>query len=305
IVKTVRKNKLNQYYSLDIPGDIHPVLLWKLIFSPVSKSYNFGGSVLNLIWKGALLIDGKTSAILSKDYDWHFNESFVPDNEIDRKLLEELHKLTEKKYKPLIATAKQLLSLNKNPLGKQLHASFLESGLCDEAKTKKMVRNVTLSTVVMVFSIILFVPAFIAWNIGIGYAFIPVMVIIVFSFILIFIFGTQEYLSVEGESEKRTWLGFKKFYLENLKTKNVITDADYIKKVFPYLIIFGIEKKFLKYCETNNIALPDYMQELNFNSWHDFSSFNAAFIAVIATSGSGATGAGGAGAAGGGSAGAS
>jgi hypothetical protein len=304
ISSTVRKRRKADYFSLELPNETHPILVWKLLYSPNSKGYNYGGAVLNLIWKGAIIVDGKAKSAFSKDYDWHFNENYAVDTDIDRTLLEELKTIAEKKKKPLIATAKLLLQIRKNPLGKQLHDTFFQENLGDEIKTKKVMSHLVISVIFLIVCSLLTIPAVILWESGVGYAFIPVIILFLISFCVLLFNGTKRTLTETGEVDRANWIGFKKFYLENLKKNEVIMDENYLKKVFPYLVIFGIEKKFLKYCTANNLDIPEFFKELNFTNWHDFASFNAGFVAVIAASGSGATGGGGAGAAGGGGAGA-
>ena len=306
IVASVKKQLKVTYNRFELPSKTHPILVWKLINSPTSKQNNYGGTVMGLIWKGAILIDGKTKSKFSKDYEWHFNQDYSPANPIEEAFLEELSLLDTKKHKPIIEMVKKISQNSKNPLGKILQECFFDDKFGDELRTKQFTKRVAVSLFAMILSIVLIIPAAILWENGIGYAFIPMIILTVISLIALIYYGSQETLTLLGKEERAIWIGFKKFFKESLKQKDIPMDEDYLKEVFPYLVIFGLDKPFLKLLTKNNVEVPEFLAKMNFEDWHSFSTFNGTFVAVFASSGAGGGGAGGGGgAAGGGGAGAS
>ncbi len=304
IALAVYRDKKLPYNSQELPEKIHPLLMWKTIFSPTSRSYNFGGAVLNLIWKKVIVIDGRSSSKLSKDYNWHIDDSVTLDNRVDEDFIHELRELQAKKSKPLIATVKLMGQNSKNPLGKALHEEFFEEGLGYEELTKALIKKATISAIFLILSIALLVPALIMYEKGMGWSFIiPILMFDTAFFALMFSAVTNT-LSPEGKDVKATWKGYKQFISASFRDKSLAVDEEYVREVFPYFTILGQEKRLMKYCKKEGIEIPKLFKELNFDNLNDFYAFHGAFVATVASSGASATGAG-AGAAGGGSAGAS
>ncbi len=304
----VYRDKKLPYESQDLPESIHPLLIWKTIYYPTSREYNYGGELLNLIWKKVVVVDGQIKSAFKKDYDWHIVESIKLDNTIDMEFVDKLRKLKEEKQKPLLSTVKLMTQDSKATLGKLLHEEFFNEGLGYEELTKTLNRKLILSSITLIFSIILFIPMLILWEKGTGWSFIPPILIFDTAFLSLMFASLINTLSPEGKNVKATWRAYKHFISSSIRDKSLVVDEDYVKDVFPYFSVLGLNDKLIRYCKKEKIELPNILSELNFKDFAEFSAFYAIFISHLSgsrgsASGSSSGSAGG-GSAGGGSAGA-